>query len=155
MTGGYPAKLGEIDTSVEKAIAEDKTPGGVFWLEHNGRIYKKAYGHMSLEPEIIPARVDAIYDAASLTKVVATTPSIMLLIERGEILLDAPVHQYLDNFKNGGKDTITIRHLMTHTSGLRPGIGLTIEVDGERVPWEGYDTAITMIRTQRFEHRGR
>ena len=86
-----PAKLGEIDASVEKAIGLDKTPGGVFWLEHNGRIYKKAYGHMSLEPEIIPARVDAIYDAASLTKVVATTPSIMLLIERGEILLDAPV----------------------------------------------------------------
>jgi CubicO group peptidase (beta-lactamase class C family) len=147
-----PAKLGEIDASVEKAIAEDKTPGGVFWLERNGKVYSKAYGHMSLEPEIIPARVDAIYDAASLTKVVATTPSIMLLIERGEILLDAPVHRYLDNFKNGGKDTITIRHLMTHTSGLRPGIGLTIEVDGERVPWEGYDTAISLAKSEKVQH---
>jgi len=147
-----PTKLGQIDDSVEDAIAENKTPGGVFWLEQNDQVYPKAYGHMSLEPEILPARVDAIYDAASLTKIVATTPAILLLIERGKLLLDAPVHHYLDDFENGGKESITIRHLMTHTSGLRPGIGLTIEVNGEKQDWEGYHTAIALAKAEKVQH---
>ena len=146
-----PGKLGEIDSNVETAIAQEKTPGGVFWLERNGHVYSKAYGNMSVEPEVIPARIDAIYDAASLTKVIATTPSIMLLIERGEILLDAPAHRYLDNFKNGGKESITIRHLMTHTSGLRPGIGLTIRVNGVTKEWEGYETAMALAKAEKIQ----
>ena len=148
----HPAKLEEIDTSIEKAIIEKKTPGGVFWLERNGQVYSKPYGNKSLEPNVFPTSVDTIYDAASLTKVVATTPAIMLLIERRKILLDAPVHHYLVDFKNGGKESITIRHLMTHTSGLRPGIGLTIEVDGVKQDWEGYDTAIALAKAEKVQH---
>lgn len=141
-------KLDAIDAAIEEAIAEKKTPGGVFWLEHRGQRFAKAYGHKSIEPEIVPTHIETIYDAASITKVVATTPAIMLLIERGEILLDAPVTNYLEDFNNGGKDTITIRHLMTHSSGLRPGIGLTVEVNGEKQSWEGYDTAIELAKSE-------
>ena len=142
------SSLDKIDAAIEEAIADGKTPGGVFWLERRGQRYAKAYGDKSIEPEVVSTKIDTIYDSASLTKVIATTPAIMLLIERGDILLDAPVTRYLDGFDNGGKRPITIRHLMTHTSGLRPGIGLTIEVDGEKQNWEGYDTAINLAKSE-------
>jgi CubicO group peptidase (beta-lactamase class C family) len=80
---------------------------------------------------------DTIFDAASITKVMATTPSIWLLIERGRIELDAPVSRYIPEFKGGWRDEMTIRHLLTHTSGLRPDLDLT-------PAWSGYDTAIRM-----------
>ena len=134
-------KLAEIDVAVEEAIARGDTPGGVIWLEHEGQVYAKAYGNMSVDPEIIPARLDVIYDAASLTKVMATTPAILLLMEVGQIELDAPVYHYLEAFSDEGREGITIRQLLTHTSGLRPGLPRMMEVDGVSRPWEGYETA--------------
>lgn len=65
---------------------------------------------------------DALFDVASLTKVLATAPSVMILIERGLIELDSPVAAYLPDFAQQGKEAITVRHLMTHTSGLRAGL---------------------------------
>jgi CubicO group peptidase (beta-lactamase class C family) len=64
-----------------------------------------------------------IYDIASLTKVVATTTAVMLLVEDGRMDVDAPVSRYLPEFGGGGKDDVTIRHLLTHTSGLPAGAG--------------------------------
>ena len=142
-------KLGEIDEAVERAVAQGKIPGGVFWLEHEGEIYAKAYGHMSVEPEIVPTRLDAIYDAASLTKVIATTPAIMLLMERGRIEIEAPVHRYLEDYSVGEGTDLTIRHLMTHTSGLPPGIPLSIEKEGVSKKWEGYETALALAMAER------
>jgi uncharacterized protein YbbC (DUF1343 family)/CubicO group peptidase (beta-lactamase class C family) len=129
--------LGEIDRTIEQAIAAQKFPGGVFHLERDGAIYEKAYGNRALVPAVEPMTVDTIFDAASITKVVATTPSIWLLIERGRIELDAPVSRYIPEFKGGWRDEMTIRHLLTHTSGLRPDLDLT-------PAWSGYDTAIRM-----------
>ncbi|HEX5521057.1 MAG TPA: serine hydrolase [Longimicrobiaceae bacterium] len=62
-----------------------------------------------------------IYDLASLTKVVATTSAVMLLVEDGRLVLDAPVSRYLPGWTGGGKERVTIRHLLTHTSGLPAG----------------------------------
>ncbi|HET8656313.1 MAG TPA: serine hydrolase domain-containing protein, partial [Longimicrobiaceae bacterium] len=59
-----------------------------------------------------------MYDLASLTKVVATTTAVMLLVEDGKMSLDAPVSRYLPEFSGGAKDRVTIRQLLTHTSGL-------------------------------------
>lgn len=132
-----PARLDEIDRTIEKAIAEHKLPGGVFHLEHDGAVYEKHYGNRALVPAVEPMTTDTIFDAASLTKVTATTPSIWLLIERGRIDLDAPVNRYIPEFTGGWRDEITIRHLLTHTSGLRPDLDLS-------PPWSGYDTAIRM-----------
>ncbi|MBV9108128.1 MAG: beta-lactamase family protein [Gemmatimonadetes bacterium] len=73
------------------------------------------------------AKVDAertVYDLASLTKVVATTPAVMLLVEDGKMDLDAPVSRYLPEFSGGAKDRVTIRQLLTHTSGLPAGVQL-------------------------------
>jgi len=131
------ARLDEIDRTIETAIAEHKLPGGVFHLERGSATYDKVYGNRALVPAVEPMTAGTIFDAASLTKVVATTPSVWLLIERGKIELDAPVSRYIPEFRGGWRDEITIRHLLTHTSGLRPDLDLT-------PAWSGYETAIRM-----------
>jgi CubicO group peptidase (beta-lactamase class C family) len=115
-------KLQELDRTITEAIAAKRCPGAVVWLERNGVAYHKAYGMRSLEPVVEPMTPDTIFDAASLTKVIATTPAIMWLIEQGKIALDAPVQAYIEEFRREGKEAITVRHLMTHTSGLRAGL---------------------------------
>jgi uncharacterized protein YbbC (DUF1343 family)/CubicO group peptidase (beta-lactamase class C family) len=141
-----PVTLGEIDRTVEQAITAHKLPGGVFHLERNGAVYEKAYGNRALVPATEPMTIDTIFDAASITKVVATTPSIWLLIERGRIDLDAPVSRYIPEFKGAWPDEITIRHLLTHTSGLRPDLDLS-------PPWSGYDTAMRMAMEEEPRQR--
>src|SRR3954471_11184421 len=130
-------RLHEIDRTIETAIAEHKLPGGVFHLERGNSVYEKVYGNRALVPVVEPMTIDTVFDAASLTKVVATTPAIWLLIQRGKIEIDAPVNRYIPEFRGGWRDEITIRHLLTHTSGLRPDLDLT-------PAWSGYDTAIRM-----------
>jgi uncharacterized protein YbbC (DUF1343 family)/CubicO group peptidase (beta-lactamase class C family) len=121
-TGFRQGKLAAIDQAINQAIAEQSCPGGVLWFEHRSSVYHKAYGHRSLVPEMESMTEDTIFDAASLTKVIAVTPAIMLLIEQGKVELDKPVHQYIREFTGEGREAITVRHLLTHTSGLRPGI---------------------------------
>jgi uncharacterized protein YbbC (DUF1343 family)/CubicO group peptidase (beta-lactamase class C family) len=123
----------EIDHAIERAIAQHNIPGAVYHLERDGKVYEKAYGRRALVPRAERMTRDTIFDAASLTKVVATTPSIWLLIERGKVELDAPVNRYIAE----ARGDITIRHLLTHTSGLRPDLDLV-------QPWSGYDTAIAL-----------
>lgn len=117
-----PAKLTAIDEAIARAIANRKIPGGVLWIERNGETYRRAYGHRALVPAPEPATEDTIYDAASLTKVIVTTTAVMQLVERGQLELDAPVARYLPAFAQHGKEHVTLRHLMTHRSGLRPGL---------------------------------
>jgi uncharacterized protein YbbC (DUF1343 family)/CubicO group peptidase (beta-lactamase class C family) len=76
-----------------------------------------------------------MFDLASLTKVVATTTSVMLLVERGQLRLNDRVASFIPGFERYGKGNITIRHLMTHVSGLRPDLDLA-------EAWTGSDTAI-------------
>jgi len=119
LAGAFRAdKLGEMDAAINEAIAHHQCPGGVLWLEHNGEVYKKAYGSRALVPAVESMTEDTIFDAASLTKVVATTPAIMLLIQRGKVKLDDPVCSYIPEFKGEGRELITVHELMTHTSGL-------------------------------------
>lgn len=130
-----PAKLAEIDATINEAISSNKCPGGVFWLEHKGESYHKAYGNRAIEPQKEAMTEDTIFDAASLTKVCATTPALMLLVERGKISLDDPVAKYIPEFAQNGKENITIKHLLTHTSGLRSGISVD-------KTWQGQAAAI-------------
>ena len=122
-TSGFQAdRLAAIDNAIEEAIANRRLPGAVAWIERDGRVYHKSYGQRAVEPAPEPMTEDTIFDAASLTKVIATTPAIMLLAERGKIDVDAPVQKYIEEFRGNGKDGITVRHLLTHTSGLRPDL---------------------------------
>jgi len=130
-------KLAAMDAAILAAIANSNCPGGVLWLEHDGTAYHKAYGNRALVPTREPMTEDTIFDAASLTKVTATTPAMMILIERGKIGLDAAVTNYIPEFGGGEKDQVTIRELMTHTSGMPPDIDT-------KTDWHGEKTAIQM-----------
>lgn len=116
------AHLAEIDAAIYAAVAERRMPGAVFRLERNGAVYEQAYGHLSYEPGAADVASGTLFDAASLTKVVATAPSVMLLAEEGKIDLDAPLVRYFPECANGGKEAITVRQLLTHTSGLPAGL---------------------------------
>ena len=128
-----------IDELVEEAIGEGQLPGAVILVGRNDQIlYRKAFGHRAVVPALEPMTVDTIFDLASLTKVVATTTSIMKLIEAGRISLEDPVAKYIPNFERHGKSEITVRHLLTHMSGLRPGFNPARQ-------WQGYQAAIEQI----------
>ena len=126
-----------LDAQVDAAVRNGVIPGAVLVVGHNGAIvHRKAYGSRALVPVREAMTIDTIFDIASLTKVVATTPSIMKLVEQGKLRLNDPVTAYLPEFQNG-KSEITVRDLMTHFSGLRPDIDL-------KPVWSGYDTGIGM-----------
>jgi CubicO group peptidase (beta-lactamase class C family) len=133
-----PSRLSVIDPIVQDAIHTGQIPGAVVLVSHNGQIaYRKAYGSRALEPRREPMTADTIFDAASLTKVVATTTAVMQLVEKGEVRLNDPVAKYIPEFAQNGKDDITVRMLLTHYSGLREDLDLSH-------PWQGRDTAFSM-----------
>ena len=127
----HPEKLAEMDAAILSAISSNRCPGGVLWLEHDGEAYHKAYGSRALVPAREPMTEDTIFDAASLTKVIATTPAVMRLIERGRVKLEAPVKTYIPEFTGDGRDRVTVRELLTHTSGLPPDIETKTDWHGE------------------------
>jgi uncharacterized protein YbbC (DUF1343 family) len=132
-------RLAGIASVVEQAIREGKCPGAVVLIGHQGKVvYRRAFGERSLVPERRPMTLNTIFDMASLTKVIATTTAVMQLVEQGKILLSAPVADYWPEFKENGKELITVRELMTHYSGLRPDLDL-------KPDWSGYDTALEAI----------
>ena len=89
-------------------------------------LFEKAYGQRAVVPAAEPMTLDTIFDLASLTKVVATTTAVMQLVEQGRIRLNDPVATFVPGFERYGKGAITIRHLLTHVSGLRPDVDLAI-----------------------------
>jgi CubicO group peptidase (beta-lactamase class C family) len=116
------ARFPQIDAAVTDAIAAHKLPGAVVHLEHDGAVYEQAYGRLSYEPDARAVEAGTLFDAASLSKVLATAPSVLKLAEEGKIDLDAKLTAYFPECANGGKDAITIRHLLTHSSGLPSGL---------------------------------
>lgn len=128
---------GEIDRVIGEAIAEGRLPGAVVMVGHNGRVvYAKAYGNRALVPRAEAMTLDTVFDCASLTKVVATTASLMKLFEQGRFRLNDKITAYLPGFQGGNSD-VTIRNLFTHFSGLQPDVPLD-------KPWTGYETGIRL-----------
>lgn len=100
-------------------IARGVFPGAVAAVVRGRRrLVLEALGHAQVVPRRVAMRIGTIFDLASLTKPVATTTAILHLWEQGRIEFDAPVAHYLPDFAHGGKAAATIRHLLTHTSGL-------------------------------------
>jgi uncharacterized protein YbbC (DUF1343 family)/CubicO group peptidase (beta-lactamase class C family) len=132
-------KRQKIDAAINEAIKAGEIPGAVLWLESQGRVYQQAYGQKVKFPESAAMTLDTIFDLASLTKVLATAPSILHLYEAGRLDLNAPICQYLPEFRAGGnaelpvnvpttaadREKITVLHLLSHQSGLPPSISLT------------------------------
>ena len=132
------ARLSGVDSVLEQTIADGSIPGAVLIVGHDGAVvYRKAYGNRALEPKREPMTLDTVFDLASLTKVIATTTSVMQLVEQGKVRMNDPVAKYLPEFAQNGKDDITVRQLLTHYSGLEPDLDL-------KATWEGKDTAYKM-----------
>ncbi len=132
------ARLTGVEGIVQDAIENGQVPGAVVLVWHDGQtVYRRAFGHRSLEPRRELMTIDTIFDVASLTKVIATTTAVMQLVERGQVRLNEPVAKYLPGFARNGKDDVTVRELMTHHSGLTEDLDLTS-------PWQGRDTAFRM-----------
>ena len=126
-----------LDAAIGQAIREERIPGAVLIVGHNGEIvHRKAYGNRAVVPRVEAMTADTIFDCASLTKVVVTTPALMKLFEEGKLQLDVRVTDYLPEFQ-GGRSEITIRNLMTHFSGMRPDLDLA-------PAWSGYQTGIQL-----------
>ncbi len=125
------AGFAPIATLVDAAIARHELPGAVVLVGRGDAVlYRRAFGRRAVRPSPEAMTEDTIFDLASLTKVVATTTSVMKLIEDGRVRLNDPVAQFIDGFGKYGKQAITIRHLLTHTSGLRPDLELEVEFHG-------------------------
>ena len=125
------AGFAPIAPLVEAAVARHELPGAVVLIGRGDEIvYQRAFGQRAVQPSAEPMTEDTIFDLASLTKVVATTTSVMKLVEEGRIRLNDPVTQFIPEFGRYGKSGIAIRHLLTHTSGLRPDLELEVEFHG-------------------------
>jgi CubicO group peptidase (beta-lactamase class C family)/transglutaminase-like putative cysteine protease len=124
LTEGFAALEEALDAALPRLLHEDRIPGAVIAVGRKTaagyETWQKAYGFARIEPERRPMPADAIFDLASLTKPIATGTSLMLLAERGLVRLDHPVGRYLPEFNQGDKRRITVRNLMTHTSGIKP-----------------------------------
>lgn len=117
--------LSSIDSIAESSIDDGVTPGvtvlvkkGDYTLYHESFGWSYLYDMGEKLENPISASNDTLYDLASVTKVMATTQAIMKLYYEGKIDLDKPVSEYLDGFGTKGKEKITARDLLTHTSGL-------------------------------------
>ncbi len=118
--------MATVDSLIQKEIDAEHIPGAVIQIKKGDSIlHRAAYGYaqkydyemQKLEnPE--PMTNEHLFDVASLTKVMATTFGIMKLVDQDALSLDDPIHNYLPEFGEGDKSKITVRHLLTHSSGL-------------------------------------
>jgi uncharacterized protein YbbC (DUF1343 family)/CubicO group peptidase (beta-lactamase class C family) len=132
------SRLAVLDPVISEAITQQQIPGAVLIVGHDGQVvYRKAYGSRAIEPRREAMTLDTVFDCASLTKVLATTPAIMQLWEQGKVRMNDPVAKYLPEFGQNGKEDITIRQLLVHYSGLALDLDLT-------KPWQGKEMAYRM-----------
>ena len=111
---------------VAAAVAQRLIPGAVLRVALGGRVvHERAYGVRQLHDDGIrplpnppPMRTSTVFDLASVTKVMATTMALMLLVDRGVVELDAPAWRYLPELRGPRFDSIQVRHLLTHSAGL-------------------------------------
>lgn len=129
--GGSPRKtsragLATADSLIQAWVADERIPGAVFLVARNGKVlHERAFGHARLYDYEMhrlanPPAMDTstIFDLASVTKVMATTFAVMMLVDEGKVDVDAPVYTYLPDFRGVHLDSITVRHLLTHSAGL-------------------------------------
>ena len=112
-----PCHWDELSRVVDSAVHNGAAPGAVVGVSVRGQRFFHASGKIGFE-ETAPVGPGTVYDLASLTKVVALTTLTMMAVDQGLIHLDDSVSHYLPAFAGGAKSGVTIRHLLTHSSGL-------------------------------------
>jgi CubicO group peptidase (beta-lactamase class C family) len=136
-------QLAPISEIAKRAVQTGNVPGAVILIGHEGKVvYRKVFGMSALKPKKRPMTVDTIFDVASLTKVIATSTSVMQLVDMGKLNLEDPVVKHWPEFKGNGKEGITVRDLLTHYSGLRPALD-------QKPSWSGYGAALRMIEEEK------
>ena len=126
-----------IEEIVKQGIKDGKMPGAVVVIaDHDNVLYRRAFGNRQIEPVAEPMTLDTVFDLASLTKPIATTTSIMKLIDEGKLSPRAKVSEYLPAFGKHGKDLITVEDLLLHVGGLIPDNSLNDYHDGVEMSWE-------------------
>ncbi len=139
-----PDRFAPLDAIIQNAVDKGLTPGAVCIVGHNGIfVYRKAFGNRSVNPKPEPMTIDTIFDMASLTKVMATTGSIMRMVQLGQIKLNDPVAKYIPEFAQNGKEDVTIRQLLTHYSGLRADLDM-------RPAWSGREEGYRLANAEKL-----
>jgi uncharacterized protein YbbC (DUF1343 family)/beta-glucosidase-like glycosyl hydrolase len=129
--GFRPHGLDELDRVLDRFVAKGAFPGGVVAVGHRGTLaHLRPFGRLTYDEDAPPVAADTIYDLASLTKVVATTSMAMILVDEGRLDLGRKVQDYLPLFKGPGKEAVTVRHLLTHRSGIDWWAPLYEELEG-------------------------
>ena len=116
-------RLAAIDRVVARGVKAGGYPGAAVVVGRKGAsVWEKGFGYLDWDRKSEPVVPESsIYDLASLTKVVGTTTALMILFDEGRIQLDDPVTKYIPGFAGGWKDSVTLRHLLEHRSGLPAG----------------------------------
>jgi len=108
-----------IDCVMSAAVASGLINGGTVLIgNRSADLFVRNYGTVSSADHSPPVKLDTVFDLASLTKVIATTPSIMKLVDEGRLNLLDPVTKWFPEFAGKGKDNLLVLHLLTHTSGI-------------------------------------
>ena len=134
-------RLRALDYLVTEAIGDGATPGAVVAVGRGGKLIRlRGYGRLDWDASAGPADASSIYDLASLTKVVGTTTAAMILVDDGQLDLDAAVVDYLPWWGRGdpSKSGVTVRHLLLHRAGLPPFRRFYLEMEGR----DAYEDAI-------------
>ncbi len=125
-----------VDETCRRGVDEGAFPGAVVLAgDGEGTLFHRAYGHRALAPERLPMMPDTVFDMSSLTKPMATTTAMMLLVRDRCVRLNDPVSSVVPEFSAGAKTAVTFRQLLNHSSGLpawkpyygegggKPGVG--------------------------------
>ncbi|MBL8518568.1 MAG: beta-lactamase family protein [Betaproteobacteria bacterium] len=134
------AKLPAIDAAITRYVDTRQMPGAAFLLARGSDAYVKGYGRQTYAADARAIDTDTIFDAASLTKVIVTATAVQLLIEDGKLDMEAPLARYLPECAGPARDAphaLTLRHLLTHTSGLKAGLPA-------KPAWRGKDAALKL-----------
>ncbi|MFY7967469.1 MAG: serine hydrolase domain-containing protein, partial [Pirellulaceae bacterium] len=130
-------RLQRVDAMIADGIAEGKMPGCILCVGDSSQLLLlKAYGNRQTQPDIQPMTVDTVFDMASITKPVATGMAIMQLIDRGKLRLGDRVVDFFPDYGDEGKDSITVRDLLIHQSGLIPDNALADYQQGPEEAWK-------------------
>ena len=148
--GMSASRLATIDRVIERGIKAGGYPGASVVVGRKGAaVWEKGFGRLGWTEESGPVVAErTIYDLASLTKVIGTTTAIMILFDEGKIHLDDQVSRYIPEFTGDGKETVTLRMLLEHRSGLPAGRDLW------RIAHTPEEARAAVISTPLFAHPG-
>ena len=134
--GLAPEMLARVDVVTSRAVESRAVPGAIVLIGRGSRIgYAKAFGRRAVVPAPEAMTRDTIFDLASLTKPLATATAIMILVDRGRLVLDDRLETLLPEFDNRGKGLVTVEQLLRHRSGLVADNPIADFADGPEAAW--------------------